>query len=158
MRFVVDNELRCSDFISSATDSMGNLVNYIEVGLDSDTDMSMEPLHRTTSNYAEQRKAQEMTLQQDEKYLAERQQQQEEEQLKSESVEQAQVQEDQQQQPQQSAPVVDTDIVMNDDDEALNGGGYERFHEELPEEPVYKFTSDIPSVFTDTEIDRKSVV
>lgn len=34
MRFVVDNELRCSDTLPSATDSMGNLVNYIEVGLD----------------------------------------------------------------------------------------------------------------------------
>jgi 5'-AMP-activated protein kinase regulatory beta subunit len=32
MRFLVDNELRCSDYLPSATDSMGNLVNYIEVG------------------------------------------------------------------------------------------------------------------------------
>ncbi|CCF59009.1 hypothetical protein KAFR_0F04140 [Kazachstania africana CBS 2517] len=30
-RFVVDNELRFSDDVPSATDSMGNLVNYIEV-------------------------------------------------------------------------------------------------------------------------------
>lgn len=32
MRFLVDNELRCSDYLPTATDSMGNLVNYIEVG------------------------------------------------------------------------------------------------------------------------------
>ncbi|KAK9472008.1 5'-AMP-activated protein kinase beta subunit, interation domain-containing protein [Dipodascopsis tothii] len=31
IRFVVDNELRCSDMLPTATDSMGNLVNYIEV-------------------------------------------------------------------------------------------------------------------------------
>ncbi|KAK9485079.1 5'-AMP-activated protein kinase beta subunit, interation domain-containing protein [Lipomyces starkeyi] len=31
IRFVVDNELRCSDALPTATDSMGNLVNYIEV-------------------------------------------------------------------------------------------------------------------------------
>ncbi|QWU88407.1 hypothetical protein CA3LBN_002715 [Candidozyma haemuli] len=30
-RFVVDNELRFSDFLPTATDSMGNFVNYIEV-------------------------------------------------------------------------------------------------------------------------------
>ncbi|ANB14517.1 Gal83p [Sugiyamaella lignohabitans] len=36
LRFVVDNELRCSDFLPTATDSMGNLVNYIEVGVEED--------------------------------------------------------------------------------------------------------------------------
>ncbi|ODV90409.1 carbohydrate-binding module family 48 protein, partial [Tortispora caseinolytica NRRL Y-17796] len=30
IRFVVDNELRCSDALPTATDSMGNLVNYIQ--------------------------------------------------------------------------------------------------------------------------------
>lgn len=31
LRFVVDNELLCSNYLSTATDSMGNLVNYIEI-------------------------------------------------------------------------------------------------------------------------------
>lgn len=31
LRFVVDGELRCSDYMYTATDSMGNLLNYIEV-------------------------------------------------------------------------------------------------------------------------------
>lgn len=31
LRFVVDGELRCSDSMNTATDSMGNLVNYMEV-------------------------------------------------------------------------------------------------------------------------------
>ena len=30
-RFVVDNELRFSDFLPTATDQMGNFVNYIEI-------------------------------------------------------------------------------------------------------------------------------
>lgn len=38
LRFVVDNELRCSDYLPTATDSMGNLLNYIEVGLSDDED------------------------------------------------------------------------------------------------------------------------
>lgn len=33
-RFVVDNELRFSDFLPTATDQMGNFVNYIEVTLE----------------------------------------------------------------------------------------------------------------------------
>jgi 5'-AMP-activated protein kinase regulatory beta subunit len=37
MRFVVDSEMRCSDFLPTATDSMGNLVNYLEVGETSET-------------------------------------------------------------------------------------------------------------------------
>lgn len=31
LRFVVDGELRCSNAMNTATDSMGNLVNYVEV-------------------------------------------------------------------------------------------------------------------------------
>lgn len=136
MRFVVDNELRCSDYMPSATDSMGNLVNYIEVGLDSDHDMSMEPLHRTTSNYAEQQRArdEEQNNHHDQKWLDLQQGKQE---------------------AGQSQPPQAADAALSYDDEeerALNGGGYERFHEELPAEPVYKFTNEIPSVFIDPEI------
>ena len=34
-RFVIDNELRFSDFLPTATDQMGNFVNYVEVTQDS---------------------------------------------------------------------------------------------------------------------------
>lgn len=40
---------------------------------------------------------------------------------------------------------------MSNDDELLNGGGYERFQEELPSAPVYTYSSQIPTVFTDPE-------
>lgn len=33
-RFVVDGEMRCSNSLATATDSMGNLVNYLEVGIE----------------------------------------------------------------------------------------------------------------------------
>lgn len=134
MRFVVDNELRCSDYMPSATDSMGNLVNYIEVGmdLDDDADMGMEPLHRTASHYEEQRKVQDSNYQQDQRYIEEQQRLQQQEQAQ------------QQQQP-------DTEMAIDDDD--LGGDGrYERFHEELPAEPEYKFTNEIPPVFTDPAV------
>lgn len=129
MRFVVDNELRCSDYMPSATDSMGNLVNYIEVGMDlgDDTDISMEPLHRTVSNYEEQRKVQDGNYQQDQRYLEEQHQQ---DQLRQQ---------------------VDTEMSIEDDD--LDGDGrYERFHEEPPAEPEYNFTNEIPLEFTDPAV------
>lgn len=141
MRFVVDNELRCSDFMPSATDSMGNLVNYIEVGLDSDTDMSTEPLHRTTSNYTEQRRARDSAVAQDQKWV-ESQEQLKESRSSADQVDKA---------PEPAAST-DVEMILTADDEALNGGGYERFHEEPPADPVYTFTSDIPSVFTDPEV------
>lgn len=151
MRFVVDNELRCSDYLPSATDSMGNLVNYIEVPTELVTsqqlqplqppqqalaqgqqypdygnqqaDESMEPIHRVTSHDA---------------YL-EYQSYPEEQQPPRATLQRATTAE----------KVADYD--MSKDDELLNGGGYERFQEELPADPVYKFTSEIPAVFTDPE-------
>lgn len=136
MRFVVDNELRCSDYLPSATDSMGNLVNYIEVGLDSDNDMSMEPLHRTSSNYEEQQRAMSVSeVQRDQTWAAEE--------LQKQQFESAQA---------EGHPANDSSMINDEDEEALNGGGYVRFHEEPPVEPVYKFTSEIPPVFTDPEI------
>ncbi|CAN6642739.1 SNF1 protein kinase subunit beta-2 [Trichomonascus vanleenenianus] len=44
LRFVVDNELRCSDYLATATDSMGNLVNYIEVGPPEVAEVSQDAL------------------------------------------------------------------------------------------------------------------
>lgn len=126
MRFVVDNELRCSDILPSATDSMGNLVNYIQVGMELDADASMEPLTRVGPATTDQRTGDDWAKQQ----------------------ELEQVNEDQLRNPTDA----DSDMLMNDDEEALDGGGYERFHEEQPAEPVYKFSNVIPSVFTDVEV------
>lgn len=191
MRFVVDNELRCSDFLPSATDSMGNLVNYIEVPSELDgyaphsagtipsastgtsttasssqprsgdvpftsapqdpsatipasagpttqatqgsdygnqqADESMEPIHRVLShtNY---------------------------ENIDSKTQDQA-YPDDAPRAKLTRATTAEkvADYDMSNDDELLNGGGYERFQEELPADPVYKFTSEIPTVFTDPE-------
>lgn len=125
MRFVVDNELRCSDILPSATDSMGNLVNYIEVGVSEDEDESMEPLSRQNA--------------------------------------QSQVAMDYEQQtPPPGLGDKPSNVNMGnydggvaddeDEDAALSGSGYSRFTEELPQEPEYTFSSDIPSVFTDQEV------
>lgn len=42
LRFVVDGELRCSNAMNTATDSMGNLVNYIEVQPPDQEDADMQ--------------------------------------------------------------------------------------------------------------------
>ncbi|KAK7205768.1 5'-AMP-activated protein kinase beta subunit, interation domain-containing protein [Myxozyma melibiosi] len=49
IRFVVDNELRCSDALPTATDSMGNLVNYVEVAA-----IELPPLERESQIEDEQ--------------------------------------------------------------------------------------------------------
>lgn len=43
-RFIVDNELRFSDYLPTATDQMGNFVNYMEVT--APPDWSNEPQHK----------------------------------------------------------------------------------------------------------------
>lgn len=188
MRFVVDNELRCSDYLPSATDSMGNLVNYIEVPFESDVysmpniapvvttssisdspsgavagsggvnvaysddaysnyhpqdDDSMEPLHRVNSNhYApdDRRESDSSSRQYQQQYNNQYQQPYGNDQAQQKKLQRATTAE----------KVANYD--MSNDDELLNGGGYERFQEELPADPVYKFTSEIPRVFTDPEV------
>lgn len=43
-RFIVDNELRFSDFLPTATDQMGNFVNYLEIAPVAGTDEKPPPL------------------------------------------------------------------------------------------------------------------
>lgn len=56
-RFVVDNELRFSDYLPSATDQMGNFVNYIEV--------TPEHIQQHLAQVEQQRIAQEQLAQQE---------------------------------------------------------------------------------------------
>lgn len=133
MRFVVDNELRCSDILPSATDSMGNLVNYIEVGFPEDEDESMEPLSRQTGP------ASQIEGNEDENRMDYEQQRQPPPGFETKST---------------NPTERDYDMMSNDEDDAaaLSTTGYSRFTEEVPEEPILVFSSEIPSVFTDPEI------
>ncbi|EJS44045.1 gal83p [Saccharomyces arboricola H-6] len=47
-RFIVDNELRFSDYLPTATDQMGNFVNYMEIT--APPDWSKEPQQKTLDN------------------------------------------------------------------------------------------------------------
>ncbi|CAI4060187.1 hypothetical protein SKDZ_05G0990 [Saccharomyces kudriavzevii ZP591] len=49
-RFIVDNELRFSDYLPTATDQMGNFVNYMEVS--APPDWTNEPQQQVTDNKA----------------------------------------------------------------------------------------------------------
>lgn len=175
MRFVVDNELRCSDMLPAATDSMGNLVNYIEVGMeldvDTDTDELMEPLSRMSSSANASRFINNdlgsggssgsggtsggNVLQQAQEWSHQQEQQRQDYQHQNQNQNQNQ---HQYQHPNESQLKIpqdgDYEMISNDDEEAaaLNDGGYERFHEQPPVDPVYKLSSIIPSVFTDPEV------
>lgn len=144
MRFVVDNELRCSDFLPSATDSMGNLVNYIEVPSEPETYYSQE---RKKSTSAQRRGS---SVPNEEGGLGENDSMVPLQKFPSQGY------------PTDNLPpgarltrATTSEKVesydMTNDDELLNGGGYERFQEEMPSEPVLKFTNEIPRVFTDPE-------
>lgn len=142
MRFVVDNELRCSDFLPSATDSMGNLVNYIEVPSESEAYYSHDGKAPTSTQHRGSVPSDDRAVEDDESM--------------------APLQKfNSQGHPVDHPPgarltrATTSEKVesydMTNDDELLNGGGYERFQEEMPSEPVLKFTSEIPKVFTDPE-------
>lgn len=137
MRFVVDNELRCSDLLPTATDSMGNFVNYIEVGMDLDASSPTEEPRRRHEG-----------VHQGEEWLQQQSQQKQEYEQQTLSGSQQYSAQD----PLKAPVEADCEMILNDDDDALSGGGYERFHEELPLDPVYKFSSVIPAVFTDPEV------
>lgn len=143
-RFVVDNELRFSDFLPTATDQMGNFVNYAEV--------SPEQVE------AHLQKQHEKDLQK---------QEQAEKKARHRRVDSGLTQEQQQYQQQQSQPQGRSRAssisksrsdsiwgLTNDDDDM--GNGYSRYHDEEGEgNPLFKkfqYINDIPPIFTDPKV------
>ncbi|KAI5952503.1 GAL83 [Candida jiufengensis] len=136
-RFVVDNELRFSDFLPTATDQMGNFVNYIEI-----TPENVE------HHLEEQNKLQQQQQQQTkEESTIEDSQKDNNENNNSKSGFSSR---------RSSTSRSRTDSMWrltNDDDDM--GNGYSRYHDSEENDGLYKnyeYINDIPPIFTDPKV------
>ncbi|CCF60017.1 hypothetical protein KAFR_0I02380 [Kazachstania africana CBS 2517] len=126
-RFIVDNELRFSDYLPTATDQMGNFVNYLEV-IAPATEVTGAPTTTTFGTWdssAQSQQAQQQNLQQNEASI---------------KVEN---------QPLSARSRIALQIEREPDE---MGDGFSRFHDEMPQKPQYDYTQDIPAVFTDPTV------
>ncbi len=130
-RFVVDNELRFSDFLPTATDQMGNFVNYIEI---------------TPEN------VQQHLLQEKEESNNESQQQE----LEKQQAKTGDKTSSQQASRRSSVSRSRSNSMWgltNDDDDM--GDGYSRYHDDESnalDEKTYQYIKDIPPIFTDPKV------
>ncbi|CAH2352879.1 SNF1 protein kinase subunit beta-3 [[Candida] railenensis] len=136
-RFVIDNELRFSDYLPTATDQMGNFVNYVEV------------THESIQSHLNQ--LDDSQSQQQDSELQQHQQVQENEQDKG-------PQEQQQGSFARKSSMSGSKSrsnsiwgLTNDDDDM--GNGYSRYHEEVDNDSnKFQYITDIPPIFTDPKV------
>ena len=125
-RFIVDNELRFSDYLPTATDQMGNFVNYLEVPA---------PRIAVATGYQPGVQGEQAIIS---TQLTQQQQQQQQNQL----METGTV-------PRSEHSRIALEIENEPDD---MGNGFSRFREEVPLKPHLEYTQDIPAVFTDPTV------
>ncbi|KAK6199487.1 5'-AMP-activated protein kinase beta subunit, interation domain-containing protein [Scheffersomyces amazonensis] len=132
-RFVIDNELRFSDFLPTATDQMGNFVNYVEV----------TPEHIQAH------------LQQQQEQGQQGQQLQQLQPSQPSTEDQSQSQPQSRKSSVSGARRVDSAWGLTNDDDDM-GNGYSRYHEEDEENPLNRrnlqYINDIPPIFTDPKV------
>ena len=125
-RFVIDNELRFSDFLPTATDQMGNFVNYVEV----------------TSEHV--RNHYQAEIPQEEQDQAQQQPNEQQLQPQQSATRRASI-----------GRTTRSDSMWgltNDDDDM--GNGYSRYHdgEEDSNPTDFQYINDIPPIFTDPKV------
>ncbi|AET37457.1 Sip2p Ecym_1210 [Eremothecium cymbalariae DBVPG len=128
-RFIVDNELRFSDFLPTATDQMGNFVNYMEI-------VASPPSQ-------EQQPASDLQYVSDEGPISKHV-----ENIREGRSDAASAAVDEERGMSSRSKLA---LQIEDDPDDM-GDGYTRFREESKEIPVYEFTQDIPAVFTDPSV------
>lgn len=124
-RFVIDNELRFSDFLPTATDQMGNFVNYIEV----------------TPEHVQMHVKQQLEL--------------EEERSEREKVEKEQSQLQSRGRSMSSRPRSDSIFgFLNDDDDMGNGylRYYDEDGDPSVDHKSYNYINDIPPIFVEPKV------
>ncbi|CCE61655.1 hypothetical protein TPHA_0A05810 [Tetrapisispora phaffii CBS 4417] len=136
-RFIVDNELRFSDFLPTATDQMGNFVNYLEAVPRTHPDASLQQTHVAND--------------QDGKLRQDQQQQQLSQQQAQKPAQPQGVTESNKSKkyPRSARSQIAFEIEQEPDD---LGDGFTRFREEQPLKAVLEYTQDIPAVFTDPTV------
>lgn len=144
-RFIVDNELRFSDYLPTATDQMGNFVNYLEVvaptqtgppadeSISTDGTAAAAPTAPTapTASTAATTTATKTAPQAEEQPTHDNQKKQ------KKTI------------PMSARSRIAMKIEQEPDD---MGDGYTRYHNEALSQPDLEFTQDIPAVFTDPTV------
>ncbi|SCU95347.1 LADA_0G15104g1_1 [Lachancea dasiensis] len=122
-RFIVDNELRFSDFMPTATDQMGNLVNYLEIATPYESEEHLQQQQETLTVDNESHMLQQQVPQPSHKK--------------------------QFSEPLSARSKLALQIEEEPDD---MGDGYSRFHGAKEAKPDLSYTTDIPAVFTDASV------
>ncbi|SMN20438.1 similar to Saccharomyces cerevisiae YGL208W SIP2 One of three beta subunits of the Snf1 serine/threonine protein kinase complex involved in the response to glucose starvation [Maudiozyma saulgeensis] len=138
-RFIVDNELRFSDYLPTATDQMGNFVNYLEVVAPNNHVASQN--NNTMDDNTNWPLGQEQKQTQGEKpplYKEEQNQTNRQTASKTERKE-----------PMSARSRIALEIESEPDD---MGNGFSRFHSQELLAPKVEYTQDIPAVFTDPTV------
>lgn len=133
-RFIVDNELRFSDYLPTATDQMGNFVNYLEI---------VPPTTTGSSTY-------DMAVQQQQQLQNQQFHEQGHDNHAADSRPPVQRKPSQSKNGKLSARSQLALHIEEDPDDM--GNGYSRFREEEQLKPDYEYTRDIPAVFTDPTV------
>ncbi|QLG71208.1 hypothetical protein HG535_0B02470 [Zygotorulaspora mrakii] len=146
-RFIVDDELRFSDFLPTATDQMGNFVNYLEVVAPNDT-------------VSQQQQLQNQQLQSPQQLQQEQQHQHQLQQLQNiqdnpQTPQVSEIAPGAASQPTSSSKPVSARSrialeIEREPDEI--GDGFTRFREKKPSRHELEYTQDIPAVFTDPTV------
>lgn len=141
-RFIVDNELRFSDFLPTATDQMGNFVNYLEIV--SPESMQMMD-YESNAQQQNQQKQNASNLQSSDNSVQQPQQQHH-----TTAPPQVRRQPSQSKDGKLSARSQLALHIEEDPDDM--GNGYTRFKGEQQSKTDYEYTQDIPAVFTDPSV------
>lgn len=139
-RFIVDNELRFSDYLPTATDQMGNFVNYLEVVAPNQAQVQ-QPATPTSNNEDNDN----WTTTQEQKQVGnEKPPLYKEEQNTTHKTTGGTRKE-----PMSARSRIALEIESEPDD---MGNGFSRFHSQELLAPKVEYTQDIPAVFTDPTV------
>ncbi|AMD22446.1 HGR107Wp [Eremothecium sinecaudum] len=154
-RFIVDNELRFSDFLPTATDQMGNFVNYLEIA-------AVQPPPQPAPIYEADTQAQQQQYEQQYSQPIGEQVHREandrytigsapNEQHVRESVGSAARGSTQSREFQGLSARSKLALQIEKEPDDM-GDGYSRFRQEVTVRPKFEFTQEIPAVFTDPSV------
>ena len=132
-RFIVDNELRFSDYLPTATDQMGNFVNYLEVMAPSQQQQQKQQQQQQAGHRVEEG----MGFARGDITSNDHSKGENKSNTKGEIM------------PMSARSRIAMEIEQEPDD---MGDGYSRYHDEVLSKPRLEYTQDIPAVFTDPTV------
>ncbi|KAK5961660.1 Gal83p PWA37_001032 [Arxiozyma heterogenica] len=128
-RFIVDNELRFSDYLPTATDQMGNFVNYLEVTAPSLQQQQQQQVDHSVEEGEYSTR--------DDTTSPDYSRNQNSSNKKKKTI------------PMSTRSRIAMEIEQEPDD---MGDGYSRYYDEALSKPSLEYTQDIPAVFTDPTV------